>query len=375
VRALQSVFRMPIRSFSPSGSFRDAAERLSDVLAGGFDGVLLTAFDGRAGSIGELTALCQHLHALGLCVLLDIACLYNGIGSPSPVIEAAVKQGLADGFLMTGEEWCRQDVRDTVTAMQKANASLWFGLWDTPPTEGARPDGVARRGFSPYALLHAADADAAWTAATETVGRGRGPLLTDAVRFADEAVALCERDDAALVLSWLLPGVPFLADAWKPSARVGRPTDAERYAARRHGELLSRLQALHKTYPSLALSQGVLRATCEDGTLTFSRRVSDGTLYVVCRLCEGEGTVNERCFQSTPPCLTSGLYRKEGRLYLTDYGYAVCFVKKAEKPPRAVAADAESDRMETQNENDIANNTFQNDGVLKENNEEIDTDG
>lgn len=375
MRALQSVCRIPIRSFSPSGSFSAVTERLSGVLEGGFDGVLLTSFDGRAGSVKELSTLCGRLHALGLCVLLDIACLYNGVGSPSPVMEAAIKQGLADGFVLTDAEWCRQDVRDTVTAMQKANASLWFGLWDTPPTEGTRPDGVARRGFSPYTLLHAADADAAWTAATETVGRGRGPLLTDAVRFADEAVALCERDDAALVLSWLLPGVPFLADAWMPSARVGRPTDAERYAARRHGELLSRLQALRKTYPSLALSQGVLRATCEDGTLTFSRRVSDGTLYVVCRLCEGEGAVSERCFQSTPPCLTSGLYRKGNALYLASYGYAICFVKKVERPPRAAVSETAPCPDEFLQGRADVNNSFQIDGTLKENEEEKGVDG
>ena len=375
MRALQSVCRIPIRSFSPSGSFSAVAERLSGVLEGGFDGVLLTSFDGRAGSVKELSTLCGRLHALGLCVLLDIACLYNGVGSPSPVMEAAIKQGLADGFVLTDAEWCRQDVRDTVAVMNKASAALWFGLWDAPPIEGTRPDGVARRGFSPYALLTAPDADRAWADMVECVGRGRTGLLTDAVRPVDEA-AVRERDDAALVLSWLLPGVPFLDGArLAATVCVEQPTDAQRHAMRRHRELLSRLQALRRAYPSLALSQGALRATCEGGTLSFSRRVSEGTLYVVCRLCEGEGAVSERCFQSTPPCLTSGLYRKGNTLYLASYGYAICFVKKVERPPRAAVSETAPCLDEFLQGRADVNDSFQIDGTIKENEEENGVDG
>ena len=51
MRALQSVCRIPIRSFSPSGSFSAVAERLSGVLEGGFDGVLLTSFDGQGDAV------------------------------------------------------------------------------------------------------------------------------------------------------------------------------------------------------------------------------------------------------------------------------------------------------------------------------------
>lgn len=366
MRTLRAIYHIPIRAASPEGTLSAVGERLSDVSCFDFDAVLLSSFDSRAGSMRELVSLCARLRALGLSVLLDIASLYSGVGTPAPVIDAVVRQGVADGLVLTHREWQLPDVRETVRLCCKENADLLFFVSDTYAMEGERPDAAARRGFTPTALLSAEDADTAWAAELAAVGRTRHRLLTPLI--SPREAMPDAGGDLALLLAWLLPGMPAVGAAMlHPLLGESTPTDAGRHAERRRTQLLLRLGALRRTYPSLALTQGALHSRCEGGVLTFARRVSDGVLTVCACLTPAEGEITDRTVLTTPPLLSTGLYRREGRTYLSGYGFAVCFTKKTVRPPAETNSEAATETPEPTEENaENANEYIQNEPITGE---------
>lgn len=347
MRTLRSIYHLFVKSYTDEGTFCAAAERLAGLCALGFDAVAISAFDDTCGSSQQLLSLVARAHALGLCVVLDLACLYGGVTSPASFIEMAVRQSLADGFLLGAQDLRFDDVLPTIGRLHKERDDLWFGLCDRAPIEGERPDGIARLGFEPSAILTAAQPADELSRQLARVAKTRMPLVTPVPYRPEQTLKDHAAGDAALLLAYLLPGVPHLAAGCESASHATRPTDAQAFADRRRYALLTTLCRLRSAYATLSSTHPAARIDLQDGTLILSRRTDAGTLYLYLRVGTEAGCVSDRPLAAARPLLSSGLYRRGGLPCLSPYGYALCFVEKVQKTARiADAEQAHTDEVE-----------------------------
>ncbi len=337
MRELTAICQVSVKSFTDEGSFDAAAQRLGALCALGFDGVALRAFDDSCGSSRQLLSLVARARDLGLCVVLDLACLTGGVQSPAAFIDMAVRQGLSDGFLLTEADLRFEDVLPTITRLQKERSDLYFSL-DAPPQAGARPDGIARCGYRPDRL---SDDDASVSTAWQSLGKYRQALTTPLAAVQETDARAHLRMDAALLLAYMLPGVPHIDAGCECAVHSTRPTDADAFAARRRTELLRTLARLRRTCPALASPKTSTRMDTKDGTLTLLRRTCEGTWQLYLRMDASEGTAFDRA-PSTRPLLSFGLIRRADSFGLVPYGYALYFVPKVQKSENKAPTEDET---------------------------------
>ncbi len=317
MRTLTGMCHVPIRAFA-DGTFSAVASRLGTLRSLGFDGILLTDFDDSCGTSQDMIALVSQAHALGFCVVPDLCCLTGGVNSPAPFVDAAIGQSLADGFVMSEGDMRFEDVKPTIQRLHKDRDTVWF-LLSALPDAGARPDGMARRGFSPLSVLTAPSPDDAWEAQAQQVGKTRFTLVTPLPYEQQTTAEHRLRVDAAMAAACLLPGVPLLS-IQNLYALLPCPDDAHAFALRRRHALLSQLLALRRRYPSLSES-AAWRSDMHSGIWSITRRTSEGTLSLYINVLPTDAALGKP--PRVRPSITYGLFSRDAFSYLLPYGYAL----------------------------------------------------